>query len=148
MHSPLRVSVTEADVEARAFAQEFLLPAEAMKAEMQQPVTLSSLAALRPRWGVSISFLAKRAESLEFITRNQHRYIIQQKHSQWGKSEPGDETITPERPRMVHKMAEMLYGNPIDFPRLTKDSGLPTKILRHLLGVEVNPARILEFRKN
>jgi Zn-dependent peptidase ImmA (M78 family)/DNA-binding XRE family transcriptional regulator len=148
MHSPLRVSTGDADREARMFAQEFLLPAEAMSSEMQRPITVSSLAALKSRWGVSIRFLAKRAESLELINRNQYRYLVQQMNSQWGsKAEPGDENVVPERPRMIRKMAEMLYGDPIDTARLSKDSGLSPQMLRGMLGVEHVAARILEFKR-
>jgi Zn-dependent peptidase ImmA (M78 family) len=120
-----------------------------MEVEMDRPVTLSSLAALKPRWGVSISFLMKRAHSLSFLTKNQYRYLIQQMHSQWGREqEPGDENVQPERPRIARKMAEMLYGNPIDLNKLSKDSGLSTRMLRDVLLVEdAAPARILEFRK-
>jgi Zn-dependent peptidase ImmA (M78 family)/DNA-binding XRE family transcriptional regulator len=149
MHSPLRgVNAQDADKEARQFAQEFLLPEEAMRAEMPQPVTLSSLAALKPRWGVSLAFLAKRAESLELLTRNQCRYLIQQMRSRWGaKIEPGDDAIVPEKPRMLQKMAEMVYGDPINLARLSKDSGLSPDLLRQLLNLESSRARILEFRK-
>jgi Zn-dependent peptidase ImmA (M78 family) len=106
MHSPLKVTAADADKEAHLFAQEFLLPAEAMYEEMQQPVTISSLALMKERWGVSIAFLAKRAQSLSLVTNNQYRYLIQQMHSLWGgKSEPGDENATPERPRLIRKMA-------------------------------------------
>jgi Zn-dependent peptidase ImmA (M78 family) len=150
MHSPLSgISMKDADIEARVFAQEFLLPKEAMLTEMQQPVTLSSLAVLKPRWGVSIAFLAKRAESLDLLTRNQYRYIIQQMRSHWGTgAEPGDEKIEPERPRMIVKMAEMIYGNPLDLRRMSKESGVSPKVLRDLLGLESAPARVLEFRKS
>jgi len=118
-----------------------------MLTEMQQPVTLSSLAALKPRWGVSIAFLAKRAESLGLITGNQHRYLIQQMRSQWGgKTEPGDERIAPDRPRMIRKMAEMIYGDPINLVNLAKDSGLSAKLLRDLLGLEPTQARVLHFK--
>jgi Zn-dependent peptidase ImmA (M78 family)/DNA-binding XRE family transcriptional regulator len=148
MHSPLRVTASEADKEARAFAQEFLLPAEAMQNEMQPPITLTSLAALKPRWGVSIAFLAKRADSLGLITPNQYRYLIQQMRANWGiKAEPGDENVTPEKPLLLRKMATMLYGNPIDLQRLMKDSGLPLAMLREFLGIERGPARVLEFKK-
>jgi Zn-dependent peptidase ImmA (M78 family)/transcriptional regulator with XRE-family HTH domain len=151
MHSPLKTSVKQADVDARAFAQEFLLPAEAMRIEMQPPITLSSLSALKPRWGASIAFLVKRAESLSLITRNQSRYLFQQLRANWGVSEPGDQQLRPERPRLMKKMTEMLYGSPINFGRLAKDSGVPQRILRGLLGEEANSPtarRILEFRKS
>jgi Zn-dependent peptidase ImmA (M78 family)/DNA-binding XRE family transcriptional regulator len=148
MHSPLRVTATEADKEARAFAQEFLLPAEAMQAEMQPPITLTGLAALKPRWGVSIAFLAKRAASLSLITPNQHRYLVQQMRMNWGaKQEPGDDNVVAEKPMLLQKMASMLYGDPIDAARLAKDSGLPLKMLREILGIEQPLGRILQFKK-
>lgn len=149
MHSPLRVSAVQADVEAKAFAREFLLPADAMHTEMQLPITLTSLAALKQRWGVSMSFLAKRAETLSLVSRNQHRYLIQQMRSAWGtKSEPGDDKVVPETPGLLPKMGQMLYGTPIDIRQLAKDCGLPLQILRGILGLEVDPARVLEFRRS
>ncbi len=147
MHSPLQVSVSEADEEARAFAREFLLPTEAMEAEMQKPVTLSRLAGLKNRWGVSMAFLAKRAQSLSLITNNQHRYLIQEIRSRgWDKSEPGDDQASHEKPRLFRKMAELLYGRPVSIAKLAKDSGLSPRILRSILCLE--PARVLEFQKH
>lgn len=149
MHSPLRVGASQADKEARAFAQEFLLPADVMQDEMQLPITLTSLAALKPRWGVSIAFLAKRADSLGLVTANQYRYLIQQMRANWGaKSEPGDDAAIAEKPLLLRKMASMVYGEPIDTARLVKDSGLPLPMLRELLGLEHPAGKLLEFRKS
>jgi Zn-dependent peptidase ImmA (M78 family) len=149
MHSPLRVTAKQADEEARAFAQEFLLPAEAMQSEMQTPITLTGLATLKGRWGVSIAFLAKRAHSLGLATPNQYRYLVQQMRSNWGpKSEPGDEAVAPEKPLLLRKMATMIYGDPPDLSRVLKDSGLPIATLRDLLGVDApTTSRVLEFKK-
>jgi Zn-dependent peptidase ImmA (M78 family)/DNA-binding XRE family transcriptional regulator len=148
MHSPLQVSILEADKEARAFAREFLLPAEAMEVEMDTPITLSGLATLKQRWGVSMAFLAKRAESLGLITKNQHRYLIQEIRSKgWDEQEPGDEQATRQKPRIIRKMAEMLYGNPIDLPKLARDSDLSQRMLRDLLGLESHGSKLLEFKR-
>ena len=77
LHSPLTVRGSEADTQARAFAQELLLPREAMIEEMRSPVTLSNLAPLKPRWNVSLQMLIRRANGLRFITSNQYRYLNQ-----------------------------------------------------------------------
>jgi Zn-dependent peptidase ImmA (M78 family)/DNA-binding XRE family transcriptional regulator len=150
MHSPLRTSIAEADREARIFAQEFLLPAEAMIAAMEPPITLTSLSALKPRWGVSNAFLAKRAESLSLITTNQYRYLAQQMRSTWGAiSEPGDENVKPERPRLLRKMAEMLYGTPINIMRLYRESGIPAQLLGEILAADETSgkkAKLLAFK--
>lgn len=150
MHAPLRISPKEADLQARQFAQEFLLPADAMRTEMQTPITLSTLARLKARWGVSMSFLAKRADFLGLLTANQYRYLIQQMRAAWGsKEEPGDQGIEPERPRLLRKMIEMQYGTPIPIPKVAKDSGLPASLLRTSLELPELPgsAKVLEFRR-
>jgi Zn-dependent peptidase ImmA (M78 family) len=118
-----------------------------MESEMHPPVTLASLAALKGRWHVSMIFLAKRASSLNLITPNQYRYLCQQIKSNWGVSEPGDEKAVPERPVLLRKMAKMLYGDPVDLQKLSKESGLPTLMLRQLLGIEHPSGRLLEFKR-
>jgi Zn-dependent peptidase ImmA (M78 family)/transcriptional regulator with XRE-family HTH domain len=148
MHSPLRVSPKEADIEARAFAQEFLLPREAMESEMTRPITLSGISLLKPRWGGSIKFLVKRAQSLGFLNPNQYRYLNQQMAAKWGSHEPGDEDVVQETPRMLRKLAEMSYGNPVNIGKLAKDSGLSPGMLRAFLGIEDASKKILEFKPN
>ena len=90
LHTPLTVSVKEADTQARAFAQEFLLPSEATMEEMRRPITLSNLALLKPRWKVSLQMLIRRASDLKLVTPNQYRYLNQQiRMNRWTESEPG-----------------------------------------------------------
>ena len=51
---------------------------------MEEPVTLSSLAAMKPRWRVSIRALAKTAHRLGKLTQNQYRYLNQKMNATWG----------------------------------------------------------------
>jgi Zn-dependent peptidase ImmA (M78 family)/DNA-binding XRE family transcriptional regulator len=149
LHSPLTVSVADADRQAREFAQELLLPKEAMLAEMRKPVTLSSLASLKFRWHVSLQMLIRRASDLELITPNQYRYLNQQvRSSGWAKCEPGDDTVPQPKPLLIKKMAELQYGNPVDLGKLANDSGLPSGTIAELLGVPMpsKVARVLPFR--
>jgi Zn-dependent peptidase ImmA (M78 family) len=149
LHSPLTVSVAEADNQARAFAQELLLPREAMLDEMRSPVTLTNLALLKPRWNVSLQMLIRRASDLKLITQNQYRYLNQQvRTSGWTQVEPGDEHIPQPKPRLMRKMAELQYGNPIDLGKLSTETGIPTQIVAELLGVELpkRRARVLDFK--
>ncbi len=146
MHHPLNISQEDADKEARLFAQEFLLPAEAMDLEMPRPVTLSGLSEMKPRWMVSIQLLVMRAEALGFTTPNQSRYLWQQISSRgWRKREPGDDIVQQESPRMLRAMAEVLYGTPLNMSKLSKDHGLPSKQIRSLFGVLDTPSRVLSF---
>jgi Zn-dependent peptidase ImmA (M78 family) len=149
LHSPLTVSVVEADNQARAFAQELLLPREAMLDEMQSPVTLTNLALLKPRWNVSLQLLIRRASDLKLITPNQYRYLNQQvRSSGWHQLEPGDELITQPKPRLMRKMAELQYGNPIDLAKVSAESGIPTRLVAEMLGVEMPKrfGRVLDFK--
>ena len=150
LHSPLTVSVVEADNQARAFAQELLLPKEAMLEEMRSPITLTNLATLKPRWNVSLQMLVRRASDLKLITPNQYRYLNQQvRISGWTQLEPGDENIPQPKPRLMRKMAELRYGNPIDLAKLSGETGIPINTVAELLGVEApkRRGRVLDFKR-
>ena len=149
LHTPLMVSLAEADHQARAFAQEFLLPQETMVEEMRRPITLSNLAPLKPRWKVSLQMLIRRANDLKLITKNQYRYLNQQvRMNGWTELEPGDDLIPQPRPRLIRKMAELQYGKPVDVRKLSAEKGIPRTILAELLGVEssLKFGRVLEFK--
>ena len=149
LHSPLTVSVREADAQARAFAQEFLLPLDAMMEEMRRPITLSNLAPLKPRWKVSLQMLIRRASDLKLITPNQYRYLNQQiRMNGWTESEPGDDMISQPRPRLMRKMAELQYGKPVDLRRISVERGVPERLLANFLGIDEPKrlGRVLEFK--
>jgi Zn-dependent peptidase ImmA (M78 family)/DNA-binding XRE family transcriptional regulator len=137
MHAPLIVSVEEAEKEVKPFVGEFILPEEAMRREMLPPITLSSLASLRHKWGASIQFLAMRANALGVTTANQHRYLMQQMSS-WrsAKKEPGDGSIQQEQPQLLKKLMEATYKNAPDSRRLRRDFGIPMSIMRPILKAQ------------
>jgi Zn-dependent peptidase ImmA (M78 family)/DNA-binding XRE family transcriptional regulator len=151
LHSPLTISIADADRQARAFAQELLLPREAMLEEMRTPITLSNLAPLKPRWNVSLQMLIRRASDLKLITSNQYRYLNQQiRTNGWTEAEPGDEMIVQPRPRLMRKMAELQYGKPIDVGRISEETGIPRRLLAELLGIEDSKrlGRVLQFKSS
>ena len=136
LHTPLRVPTEQAEDEVKDFVGEFVLPAEAMRREMTHPVTLSSLAGMRHKWGASIQFLAARSRQLEITSPNQYRYLMQQvSKNGWRttKREPGDESIVPEQPHLVLKLLETEYGSPPDLARMRRDLGAPLSLLRGLV---------------
>ena len=136
-HSPLRCMVKEADEEARRFVGELLLPEDLVRGEIAHPITLSSLLALRSRYKVSLQFLIRRVADLGIITQNQYRYLMMQVSSRgWRKEEPGDTAIAQEKPRMLAKMVEVVYGQPPNFIQMKRDmGGAPVALLRTLVGV-------------
>ena len=133
MHTPLSVTVDDAEQEVKSFVGEFVLPEEAMRREMVAPVTLTSLASLRPRWGASIQFLAARSRQLEITTTNQYKYLMQQVSMRgWRttKREPGDELIPQEKPQLLLKIIESIYGVQPDFKAIRRDLGIPMWLLK------------------
>jgi len=109
MHQAIRGRVSTVENEADQFAAEFLLPSEAMRQEIVPPVTLTSIAALKSRWKVSMQALIRRAYSLGVISNRQYRYLFEQMSSRrWRKEEPV--AIQVERPQGVRKMIELQYG--------------------------------------
>ena len=132
LHSPLRVGVSDAERQAKAFAQELLLPKEAILEEVLLPVTLSGLSRLKPRWHVSLQFLIRRCHDLELLTANQYRYLNQQVRA---RLEPGDEQIQQPRPRLMRKMAELRYGMPVRIEDISLKTGIPDEIIADLLSL-------------
>jgi Zn-dependent peptidase ImmA (M78 family)/DNA-binding XRE family transcriptional regulator len=151
MHSPLTVTVTEADAQAREFAQELLLPRDAILDEFPQPVTLAGLVKLKPRWNVSLQMLIRRAHDLGAVTANQYRYLNQQVRMKgWAKSEPGDDSIPQPSPRVLRKMAELRFGNPIDSQQISRETGIPVSLISQVLGIPepIKKGRVIQFRKS
>jgi Zn-dependent peptidase ImmA (M78 family)/transcriptional regulator with XRE-family HTH domain len=134
LHRGACVPPKAAEAQASAFAAAFLMPARAMRREIRRPVTLVDLATLKQRWGVSMQALAVRARDLEIITPRQMRYLFQQIGMRgWRRREPGSERLAPEVPRGLRKMAEMVYGNPVDVLRLASDVALEPHFIRGVL---------------
>ena len=114
MHKQLPMrSVREIEKEAFAFAAEFLMPADAMRGELVPPITLTSVARLKPKWGVSMQALIHRAKDLDIVSDRQYRYLFQQLTARgWRYSEPANLDVPIEKPRLITKLAEVAYGTP------------------------------------
>jgi Zn-dependent peptidase ImmA (M78 family)/DNA-binding XRE family transcriptional regulator len=120
------------DFEADDFAAEFLMPEVVITKELRPPVTLSSLATLKSRWRVSIQALIRRAKDVGVISERQYKYLFEQLSAMgWRKQEPVE--IAPEQPRALRQMAEMLYGDPIDFHAMAHELALDVDDLRRMM---------------
>jgi Zn-dependent peptidase ImmA (M78 family)/transcriptional regulator with XRE-family HTH domain len=156
IHSALRGSTEVIEREADRFASEFLMPESGVAPDLHPPVTLSRLAELKPRWGVSIQALAMRARSLGLISESQRAYLFRQISARgWRQREPVE--LVPEKPRAYRKMAELLYGNPPDVRRLAYESSLPVSLVEEIVEAHASlneqpirsqpePSNIVKFR--
>jgi Zn-dependent peptidase ImmA (M78 family)/DNA-binding XRE family transcriptional regulator len=133
-HLTVRSKGTVAEIERDAdlFAAEFLMPEKAMLTDLREsPVTLQRLVTLKATWGVSIQALARRAFELEIISERQYRYLFEQiGRLGWRTKEPVE--LVPEMPRALRKMAEAVYGVPIDYRSLSSDLHLPHVFTKEL----------------
>jgi Zn-dependent peptidase ImmA (M78 family)/DNA-binding XRE family transcriptional regulator len=118
--------------EAFTFGAEFLMPEAGIRSDLRPPISLTLAARLKPRWGVSIQALVRRAYDLNIISERQYRYLFMQLSSRgWRTTEPIP--ITPEKPRLLKKMAEVLYGPSPAVERIAADADmLPVEVKRIL----------------
>jgi len=134
MHHALHGQLAVIEQEANSFAAELLLPEAAMLREISPPVSLLSLSRLKPRWKVAIQALVRRCQELQIISRRQYTYLFEQIGARgWRLREPANLDVPIERPRGLRKMAELLYGVPIDYAKFARDLCLPLAWTRAIL---------------
>lgn len=134
LHQNLKWISTDVEDEANTFAQEFLLPEEIMRQQIESPVTLISLARLKLVWGVSIHALIMRAHSLGLITDRRKGVLFSQLSSEgWRKDEPLQ--LLQERPRVLRQLAEVLYGEPINYQKLAADLNFPPFKVKQIIDI-------------
>ncbi len=136
LHQSMAGSLKEVEREANRFAGELLLPDVAAKEELVLPITLSTLAEMKLRWGMSMQSTIMKAHDLRLITDRQKTYLFQQMSSRgWRKQEPAHLAIPIERPRALRQLAEARYGIPINHEQLAADACLPVAFVRDCLAV-------------
>ena len=149
VHPAIRGQIASIEREADSFAAELLMPAVAMRREIVPPVTLSSIAKLKPRWRVAIQALVRRAHDLEIITGRQYRYLFEQIGARgWRTNEPGHLAIGVERPRALRKMAELVYGQPINLQRMSADLNLGREFIEAVMAVHADRPRQVQSHRS
>jgi len=146
MHHSFPGGLSKVEAEADEFASELLMPEDAMHREIVAPVTLTSLAELKVRWGVSLAALVMRSKSLGIITERQARYLFVQL-ARWGE-EPDNLKIAPEKPRALKRMAELLHGFPTDHRKVAKHNLSNLELISEILEAHADkPAGALRVAK-
>jgi Zn-dependent peptidase ImmA (M78 family)/transcriptional regulator with XRE-family HTH domain len=132
LHQVPQGSPHAVEQQADTFAEAFLLPAAAMREALAPPITLTTLADLKARWGVSLQALIRRARTLERLTVSQYRSLYAQLGARgWKMQEPI--AVPVERPRALRQLAELLYGQPIETRWLADELGLDPSFVQDLL---------------
>lgn len=122
MHHPLTM-LGDVESQAKEFAGCFLLPESAIRQDLMPPVTLDSFLNLKTKWGVSMQAMILRAHGLGVITPRKKDYLFSKLNARgWRVREPLSHAVPLERPRAVRKVAELVYGYPINYEKLAADT--------------------------
>jgi Zn-dependent peptidase ImmA (M78 family)/transcriptional regulator with XRE-family HTH domain len=141
MHRAAKGSVVQLEAQADAFAAEFLMPSGIMRSLFKVPVTLASLAPLKPIWRVSVQALVRRAKDLQIISTRQYYYLSEQVARMGFRTKEGAHTIQPEKPRALRQLLEMFFGSPIDVRKAAAELRLTTSFLDSLVAAHAAGAR-------
>ena len=147
MHNPLRGELATIEQQANSFAAELLLPEAAMRRVITPPVSILSLSRLKPIWKVAIQALIRRAHDLRIITQRQYTYLFEQIGVRGWRIEEPNFNLVAEKPRALRKMAEMLYGAPINYGQLARDLSLPISWIKSLLEVYAEGGEVTHKKK-
>ncbi len=97
--------------QAHRFAGAFLFPKESFWDEVAIP-SLDYFYALKKRWGMSIAAMIARASDLDMIdVEAKRRLYISMNRRDWRQSEPFDDVMEMERPRMLRRGVEALVSS-------------------------------------
>lgn len=133
-----RGSTTDAEIEREAyqFAAELLMPRSTIERDFARiGASLVAIAQLKLRWGVSMQALIRRARDIDVITDRQYHYLMQQLSARgWRTKEPANLQVAAEKPRLLRRMAELIYGDPIDYAKLAKDFNLRVEFAANVMA--------------
>ncbi len=97
--------------QAHYFASALLMPAEEFSHDLWAP-TLDAMLAIKERWKVSVGAMIKRCEALNIIGDDSARRLwINYNRRGWRKSEPFDNKIEKERPRILRRSFAQLLSD-------------------------------------
>jgi Zn-dependent peptidase ImmA (M78 family) len=102
--------------QAHHFAGAFLMPEASFLNDLVVP-QLDAMRALKSKWKVAIGAMIKRLEKLEYISDHHARRLwINRTQRGWRTREPFDETLEPEKPRLLQRCFDALLSRGVIAP--------------------------------
>jgi hypothetical protein len=94
-----------------------------------------------------VQALIRRAYDLHLIAEPQYRYLFEQLSIKgWRTKEPASLDVPVEKPRALRQMAELLYGQQIEYERMAADLHLSSSFVRQVMQEYAESAAIGEDR--
>jgi Zn-dependent peptidase ImmA (M78 family)/transcriptional regulator with XRE-family HTH domain len=134
LHGSFLGEIKTVERQGTEFMGEFLLPEDDIAQEFagEDPLTLTRLAQLKSKWGVSMQVILLRLEQLEIINAQKKSYWRGKLEKRdWLDNEPV--AIPAENPSLLRQMLERVYGAPVDTRQLARDLGIPSRFCTELL---------------
>ncbi|MDG3017250.1 ImmA/IrrE family metallo-endopeptidase [Corynebacteriales bacterium D3-21] len=118
LHVGIRQVSEEHERQASRFASEFLAPFAAASQMVRGEPSLVNLLPVKDRWGISLGALlphfygsgAMSTDRYEMLRKQLYTRVNTDTGFTWGRTEPGWDDRAPERPRLMSKWIEFIYG--------------------------------------
>jgi transcriptional regulator with XRE-family HTH domain len=128
--------------QASRFASEFLAPAAVIAEEIPTAPTLMNLIPVKLKWGISLGSLIIHLRESKLIDTQRSEMLQRQLYTRinsetgrtWGKTEPGWDARTAERPRLLIKWIQSCYGATSAEMLAAHDLMFPTDLLSDILA--------------
>ena len=120
------------EAEANAFAAEFLMPADVIRASLRN-LKLGRLIDLKREWGVSMQALVERAYQLNLLSQTQRTSMYKMFSARgWRTREPGSTDLAPERPELPQEIARALLARGLSAQEVATISGFSDPLHNNL----------------
>ncbi|XVU24877.1 ImmA/IrrE family metallo-endopeptidase [Actinoplanes sp. CA-054009] len=134
----------DAEREANDFARHFLLPATVLESGWPSVPTLNSIMSIKVEYGIALSAIVEHGWREGLLTDDRrtsfYKQLSNRKDAQtglrWREREPGWNDREVERPRLLARMLEAVYGNGLRIGEVSNMTGHwpPLYVRRALAG--------------
>ena len=148
LHSRVREVTDVHEGEASVFASEFLAPYAHVAKGLRSAPSLVNLLPAKLEWGISLGALLTHFYQSGGIDEERYEALRKQLYTRinpdtghtWGRTEPGWDDRLPERPRLLSKWVESVYG--VGSVQALAARGLiwPTDVIREFMVGQRGPA--------
>jgi len=124
------------ETQAHRFAAAFLLPLAPVSDDLFG-ANLDTFEAIKPKWKVAISMMVTRAYQGNLIFQDiRQRLMVNMSRKGWRKSEPYDNTMETEEPRLLRRSFELTMENGAQTPDdALSELRLPAPDVENLSGL-------------
>jgi len=131
IHTPRNTLASKVvEEQAHRFAAAFLMPERDIRAELPHRADWPYLLTLKKRWGVSMSALLRRANTLDVMTDSTYTQAMRTMSTRgWRTEEPG-EFSTPEAPALLVQASQLAH---VGVQSLSEATGWPVNLIESVL---------------